>query len=272
MTEQRIPRALTIAGSDSGGGAGIEADLKTFLALGAYGMAAVTSITAQNTVGVFGIHDVPPEIVAQQIDVVADDIGIDAAKTGMLSSSAIVEAVASSIRRAGIERLVVDPVMVAKSGDALLRREAEAALKELLLPLALVATPNVPEAERLSGIAIAGDADLRKAGDAILALGPKHVILKGGHVPGPEVIDYLYDGATMTPFAAPRIDTRNTHGTGCTYAAAITAYLARGEGLEDAVRGAKAYVTGGIRDNLALGQGHGPLNHGWEWGGGAQRS
>jgi hydroxymethylpyrimidine/phosphomethylpyrimidine kinase len=266
MREQRIARALTIAGSDSGGGAGIEADLKTFLALGAYGMAAITSITAQNTLGVFGIHDIPAEVVAQQIDVVADDIGVDAAKTGMLSSAAIIEAVAGSVRRSGIELLVVDPVMVAKSGDKLLRDEAQAALKELLLPLALVVTPNVPEAEVLSGRTITNEADLRAAGDAILKLGPRYVILKGGHMAGAEVVDYLYDGDTMMDYRGLRFDTPNTHGTGCTFAAAITAGLARGETLQESMQLAKEYVTGGIRNSLALGKGHGPLNHGWRIG------
>lgn len=263
MIEPRIPRALTIAGSDSGGGAGIEADLKTFLALGAHGMAAVTSITAQNTVGVFGIHDVPAGMVAQQIDVVAQDIGVDAAKTGMVSTPAIVEAVARSIRANGIKRLVVDPVMVAKSGDRLLRTEAEAALKELLLPLCMVVTPNVPEAEALSGRAIESVSDLRAAGDAILDLGPNYVVLKGGHMAGDEVVDYLYDGSAMVEYRAPRIDTANTHGTGCTYAAAITAYLAHGVEMQEAVGRAKYYVTGGIRASLPLGHGHGPLDHGW---------
>ena len=263
MPEPKIARALTIAGSDSGGGAGIEADLKTFLALGAYGMAAVTSITAQNTVGVFGIHDVPADMVGRQIDVVAEDIGVDAAKTGMLSSSAIIEAAADAIRRHGIERLVVDPVMVAKSGDRLLRAEAEAALKQLLLPLCLVVTPNVPEAEVLSGLTVENETDLRKSGDAILALGPKYVLLKGGHLPGAKVVDRLYDGDRMVDFRAGRVDSKNTHGTGCTFSAAITACLARGVDLAEAVRLAKAYVVGGLRASLALGKGHGPLNHGW---------
>ena len=266
MHEPCIARALTIAGSDSGGGAGIEADLKTFLALGAYGMAAITSITAQNTVGVFGIHDIPAEMVAQQIDVVAEDIGVDAAKTGMLSSAAIIQAVAESIRRNGIRHLVVDPVMVAKSGDKLLRDEAQAALKALLLPLALVVTPNLPEAEVLAGRTIGNSADLRAAGDTIIAMGTRFVVLKGGHMPGHDVIDYLYDGEHMIEFRGPRIDTPNTHGTGCTFAAAITAGLARGESLEESVRLAKEYVTGGIRASLALGKGHGPLNHGWRIG------
>lgn len=263
MTNRRIARALTIAGSDSGGGAGIEADLKTFLALRAYGMAAITSVTAQNTVGVFGIHDVPADMVARQIDAVASDIGVDAAKTGMLSSSSIVEAVAGAVRRHGIDRLVVDPVMVSKSGARLLRAEAEAALKELLLPLSLVVTPNVPEAEVLSGRQIRDASDLREAGDAILALGPAYVLLKGGHLEGAEAIDYLYDGERMIDFRAARVNTTHTHGTGCTFSAAVTAYLAQGADVAEAVRLAKDYVMGGLRGSLALGCGHGPLDHGW---------
>jgi hydroxymethylpyrimidine/phosphomethylpyrimidine kinase len=264
MPDATIPRALTIAGSDSGGGAGIQADLKTFMALGAYGMSAITSITAQNTLGVFGIEDISPEVVAKQIDVVAEDIGVDAAKTGMLSSAAIIEAVAESLARNDIRNVVVDPVMVAKGGDKLLRDDAREALKQLLLPRCLVVTPNLPEAEVLAGMAIRSEADFKKAGDAILALGAPNVLLKGGHLEGPEAIDYLYDGATMTPFRAERIDTQNTHGTGCTYAAAIAAGLARGLALADAVHEAKQYLTGAIRHSLNLGKGHGPLDHRWQ--------
>ncbi|MDQ1256468.1 MAG: Bifunctional hydroxymethylpyrimidine kinase/phosphomethylpyrimidine kinase [Candidatus Hydrogenedentes bacterium] len=264
MADAAIPRILTVAGSDSGGGAGIEADLKTFAALGVYGMAAVTAITAQNTVGVFGIHDVPPDLVAAQIDAVADDIGIDAAKTGMLSNAAIIEAVAASLTRIGLRNLVVDPVMVAKSGDALLREEAQEALAARLLPLALVVTPNIPEAEVLTGITIADEADVRRAAERIRALGPRYVLMKGGHLAGRDATDYLFDGETFQTFTAPRIDTPNTHGTGCTYSAAIAAYLAQGCPVPEAVAQAKRYLTGAIEHSLPLGHGHGPLNHGWQ--------
>lgn len=258
-----IPRVLSIAGSDSGGGAGIEADLKTCTALGVHGMAAVTAITAQNTVGVFGVRDVPPDLVAQQIDVVAEDIGVDAAKTGMLSSSAIIEAVAESLTRNMIRNLVVDPVMIAKSGDALLQDEARSALKDLLLPAALVVTPNIPEAEVLSGLVIASEEAVVAAAEKIIELGPRYVLMKGGHLEGPEACDYLFDGENVDTFRSPRIDTPNTHGTGCTYSAAIAAYIARGLDVPESVERAKAYLTRAIETSLPLGNGHGPLNHGW---------
>lgn len=258
-----VPRALTIAGSDSGGGAGIQADLKTFEALGVYGMSAITSVTAQNTVGVFGVHDLPPEFVAKQIDLVAQDIGVDAAKTGMLSNAAIIYAVAESLRKNQIQLLVVDPVMVAKSGDALLQESARDALTAEILPLAFVVTPNRPEAEALSGIRIATPNDLHEAARAIHALGAKHVILKGGHVDTADAVDILFDGEFFHAFAAPRVDTADTHGTGCTFSAGITAGLARGLSVIEAVRTAKAFVSGAIRHSLSLGHGHGPLDHHW---------
>ena len=254
---------MTIAGSDSGGGAGIEADLKTFSALGVYGMAAVTSITAQNTTGVFAVHDVPPEVVAKQIDVVAEDIGVDAAKTGMLSNAGIIEAVAASVARNGIAKLVLDPVMVAKSGAALLREDARDALRTLLLPCAYMVTPNVPEAEVLSGIEIAGEADVQEAARRIHACGPRYVLMKGGHLDAEDATDYLFDGERFEAFSAPRIDTPNTHGTGCTFSAAIAAELAKGADICAAVRDAKAYLTEAIRHSLDLGGGHGPVDHGW---------
>lgn len=261
--DQRPARVLTVAGSDSGGGAGIEADLKTIAAHGCYGMAAITSVTAQNTVGVFGIHDVPPEEVARQIDVVLEDIGADAVKTGMLSSPGIVEAVAAALGRHPGPKLVVDPVMVAKSGDALLREEARDALKTRLLPLAHVVTPNIPEAEVLAGIPVRSQADVEEAARRILALGPAYVLMKGGHLEGPEATDWLSDGSQSWVFSAPRIDTKNTHGTGCTFSAAIASRLALGDAAPEAVREAKAYLTGAIENALPLGAGHGPLNHLW---------
>jgi hydroxymethylpyrimidine/phosphomethylpyrimidine kinase len=264
MPDKIIPRVLTIAGSDSGGGAGIEADLKTFTVLRTFGMAAITSVTAQNTVGVTGVHDLPPQFVAEQIDDVAQDIGVDAAKTGMLSNAAIAEAVADSVVRNKIEKLVVDPVMVAKSGDPLLQESAQNALRERILPLAYVVTPNVPEAEVLSGVRVEGLNDVEEAVRKIYALGARYVLLKGGHMKAAEAVDYLFDGETLETFSAPRISTKNTHGTGCTYSAAIAAFLAKGLPVNEAVHQAKDYLTGAIQHSFSLGTGHGPLNHFWQ--------
>ena len=262
--KNRIPRVLTVAGSDSGGGAGIEADIKTVTVLGGYAAAAVTAVTAQNTLGVTGIHDMTPEAVAAQMDAVLGDIGADAVKTGMLSNAGIIAAVAASLRRFGPPPLVVDPVMVAKSGDALLRGDARRALAELLLPLALVVTPNIPEAEALTGLA-ADPADLMPLLRALHALGPRWVLLKGGHLPGDEARDCLYDGDRVHHYVTRRIPTKNTHGTGCTYSAALAAFLARGLPVPEAVRLAKDYLTGAIlhSDRLGVGGGCGPLHHGW---------
>lgn len=259
----RTPRALTIAGSDSGGGAGIQADLKTFAALGVYGMSAITAITAQNTRGVFAVHDVPVDVVEAQIDAVVEDIGVDAAKTGMLSSPAIIEAVAGRVRHFGL-RLVVDPVMVAKGGETLLVPEAVATLRTVLLPLAEVVTPNLPEAEALSGGRITSLADMRAAARAIAALGPRSVVVKGGHGTD-EPVDVFYDGAHVIELHAERIETRHTHGTGCTFSAAIAAFLAQGIGMEQAVRQAKAYITGAIGHAPGIGHGHGPVAHFWQY-------
>ncbi len=264
MREACLPRALTIAGSDSGGGAGIQADLKTFAAFGVYGMSAITSVTAQNTCTVAGVHDLPPDFVAQQIDLVAQDIGVDAAKTGMLSSAAIVRAVADAIRRNGIKRLVVDPVMVSKSGDPLLREDARLAVVESILPLAYIVTPNLPEAEALTGVPVSTCEQMADAAKRLHEMGARYVLVKGGHLAGDDALDILFDGTTLTELSSPRIDTRNTHGTGCTYSAAIAASLASGLDAAAAVARAKDYVTGAIRHALPLGQGHGPLDHGWQ--------
>lgn len=261
MSNVLVPRALTIAGSDSGGGAGIQADLKTFHALGCYGMSVITSITAQNTLGVTGIHDVPPTVVQQQLAAVLSDLGTDAAKTGMLSNPAIVHAVAEVLDQYPVERLVIDPVMISKSGHTLLQGSARVVLIKLLFPKALLLTPNVPEAEALTGISIRSEEDLRRAGEAILALGPRHVLMKGGHLDSDEATDWLHDGTGWHRFSAPRIDTRHTHGTGCTYAAAITAGLAKGQALRDAVAHAKTYLHAAIMQAPGLGAGHGPLAH-----------
>lgn len=255
-----VAKAMTIAGSDSGGGAGIQADLKTFAALGVYGTSAIAAITAQNTRGVFGVQEISPELVAAQIDAVIDDIGADAAKTGMLSSAAIVEIVAERIRFHRLTNLVVDPVMVAKSGDSLLRADAVASLKTALLPLALVVTPNIPEAETIVGRALVTDADFRDAAREIAGLGARNVVIKGGHRAG-DADDLLFDGRHFHLLHAARIDTPHTHGTGCTFSAAIAAGLAKGLGVVDAVNLAKDYLTGAIARAYPIGGGHSPVHH-----------
>ncbi len=254
------PKAMTIAGSDSGGGAGIQADLKTFAAFGVYGTSVLTAVTAQNTRGVFAVAEVPEEVVALQIDVVLEDIGAEAVKTGMLSSASIVEIVANRLEAWGVDTLVVDPVMVAKGGHPLLQPSAVAAVKQHLLPLAYVVTPNVPEAEILSGLAIDSPAAAQDAARAIAEFGPRFVVVKGGHLPG-DATDLLFDGATFTELTAERIDTPNTHGTGCTFSAAIAALLARGLAPLDAITEAKTWLTGAIRASYAIGDGHSPVNH-----------
>ena len=260
MTANPIPKAMTIAGSDSGGGAGVQADLKTFAALGVYGASTLTAITAQNTVAVTAVHELPTDLIQSQIDAVVTDIGVDAVKTGMLSSAAIVAAVAAALQKHAIPNIVVDPVMIAKSGDALLRPDAVAALCNHLLPLATVVTPNIPEAETLTGLSLQTAAAIRQAAEQIVAMGARSVVIKGGHRAGPAA-DLFYDGGRFQEFTAPRIDTPNTHGTGCTFAAAIAAGLAQGQDLAAAVAQAKDYVTAAIRHSYPLGHGHGPLHH-----------
>ena len=256
----RIPRALTIAGSDSGGGAGIQADLKTFSAFRVFGMSVITAVTAQNSVGVQGVENLPPAFVAQQLRSVLSDFGADAAKCGMLSTAPIIEAVADVLAEHPIRHLVVDPVMVAKSGDPLLRPDARQALISRILPLALVVTPNLPEAEALSGISVRGREGMEEAARRIHALGPRHVLVKGGHLEG-DALDLLWDGRDFTELSAPRVDSPNTHGTGCTFSAAIVAGLALGQSLLEAVRRAKAYVTRAIQDGFQAGRGVGQLRH-----------
>ena len=255
--------ALTIAGSDSGGGAGIQADLKTFAAHNVYGVCAVTAVTAQNTVGVTAVHPVPADIVVAQIEVVISDIGVDAAKTGMLLNAAIVEAVAASSEAMEIPFLVVDPVMVAKSGDRLVQDDAVELIKTKLLRRAYVVTPNRQEAEVLAGHAITSTATAYDAARRIHDFGPTAVILKGGHAPGDDVIDILYDGQDFLEFRGARIDSTSTHGTGCTFGAAVAASLALGRSLADATQSAKSYVEQAIRHGHLIGHGHGPLNHFW---------
>ncbi|MGH3443142.1 MAG: bifunctional hydroxymethylpyrimidine kinase/phosphomethylpyrimidine kinase [Nitriliruptorales bacterium] len=263
-TEAAVPRALTVAGSDSGGGAGIQADLKTFQALGVYGMSALTALTAQNTVGVHGIHEVPADFVRQQIDVVVDDIGVDVVKTGMLANAEIISAVASGVRDHGVDRLVVDPVSASKHGDPLLRADAVDALRDELLPLATVVTPNVGEVKVLVGVEITGVGDLRRAAEAILAAGPRWVLVKGGHLPGnADAIDLLTDGDEWIEIASRRLETRDTHGTGCTLASAIAAGLAHGKPVPDAVRAGKRFVTAAIAAGVRIGEGIGPVNASW---------
>ena len=258
----KLPVALTIAGSDSGGGAGIQADLKTFAALGVHGTSAITAITAQNTVAVTDIFELDPRLVRAQVDAVAGDIGIDAAKTGMLSSSEIIEGVAGAIEANGITRLVVDPVMVAKGGARLLRDEAVQTLRTRLLPLALVLTPNLPEAEVLLGREIHGIEDRRDAARELLALGARNVVLKGGHAEGEagSAIDVFWDGNELVELIATRIETANTHGSGCAFSAAIAARLAAGRSPLEAVRDAKQFITSAIEFGLEIGHGHGPVN------------
>lgn len=258
------PRALTIAGADSGGGAGIQADLKTFAAFGVYGTSAITALTAQNTLGVTGVHVVPAEFVTAQIEAVVSDIGCDAVKTGMLATSATVEAVVAAIDALELPQLVVDPVMVAKSGDRLLDDDAVHAVRTSLLSRARVVTPNVPEAEVLTGLRIRTREDMREAARRLADFGPAAVLVKGGHLEGPEAIDVLIDRGTIHEFAGPRLATRATHGTGCTTAAAIAAGLARGLALPDAVGAAKRYVAGAMRHGIAVGRGHQPLDHFWQ--------
>ena len=253
---------MTIAGSDSGGGAGVQADLKTFAALGVYGASTLTAITAQNTVAVTAVHELPEDVISAQIDAVVSDIGVDAVKTGMLSSSAIVGVVAEGIVRHGIGNLVVDPVMVAKSGDALLRQEAVDSVRTMLVPLATLVTPNIPEAETLTEMAISSEEDMREAARRILALGTGAVVVKGGHREGPAT-DLFYDGSSFVEFSSERFDTVNTHGTGCTFASAAAAGLAQGRSVVEAVAQAKEYVTEAIRHSYSLGQGHGPVHHFW---------
>ena len=256
--------ALTIAGSDSGGGAGIQADLKTFAALGVYGTSAIAALTAQNTVAVTGIHEVPAAFVVAQIDAVADDIAIDAVKTGMLASAEIVDAVASAIARRKLPNLVVDPVMVAKSGDVLLTEPAVVAIRRSLLPLAAVLTPNRPEAERLLGHSVSNRDEARDAARRLVDLGPRAVVVKGGHFDDVDVVDLLFDGSAFHEFRHPRQHTRHTHGTGCTFAASLAANLALGHVLTDAVQRTTDYVAGAIAHGLAIGKGHGPLDHFWK--------
>ncbi|OAK66412.1 hydroxymethylpyrimidine/phosphomethylpyrimidine kinase [Variovorax paradoxus] len=263
---QRYARVLSIAGSDSGGGAGIQADLKTFAALGCYGMTAITALTAQNTLGVSGIHGVPPDFLKAQIQAVVEDIGVDAVKLGMLHAPEIVEVVAWAIDRYQLKNVVLDPVMVATSGDRLIAAETVQVLVRELFPRALVVTPNLDEAALLIGHPIDGIDALDGAADELLALGAKGVLLKGGHLPGNDVVDVLLQsGGERRRLASKRIDSPNLHGTGCTLSSAIAAHLALGAALPEAVERARAYILGAMAAgaDVKIGAGHGPLNHGF---------
>ena len=255
--------ALTIAGSDSGGGAGIQADLKTFAAHGVYGTSAITAITAQNTLGVTTWQALPADLVIAQIEAVAGDIGADAVKVGMLANAAVVEAVAATIAELDLPFVVLDPVMIAKGGDRLLEPEAVATLKAELLPRAHIVTPNVPEAEALTGLRIASIDDMRAAARRILALGPRVVLVKGGHIAGTEVVDVACTAHDEFELRGPRIETRSTHGTGCTLSSAIAANLALGLDDRAALTAARSYLEGALRHAPGLGRGHGPLGHFW---------
>jgi hydroxymethylpyrimidine/phosphomethylpyrimidine kinase len=256
----KLPVALTIAGSDSGGGAGVQADLKTFAALGVYGTSAITAITAQNTLGVTDILEVPPGLVRAQIEAIMADIGAAAAKTGMLSSAPIIEVVCAAITKYNIRNLVVDPVMVAKGGARLLRDDAVDALRTKLLPIAAVVTPNLPEAEVLLGRAIRTLDERRQAAQDLVALGARAAVVKGGHADDHLAIDHYFDGVQLVELHSPRISTANTHGSGCVFSAAIAASLAKGSDSLAAVHQAKEFITGAIERSLEVGRGHGPVN------------
>ena len=259
----RPPVALTIAGSDSGGGAGIQADLKTFLGCHVHGMSAITAVTAQNSTGVAGIYELAASAVAEQIDVVVSDIGVDATKTGMLANADIINAVADAAGRLQLGPLVVDPVCASQHGDPLLRPDAITALIQTLFPLADLVTPNLGEVKVLTGLVVDDLDGMRTAARALHALGPKWVLVKGGHLSNADAIDVLYDGTDFLELVAPRRDTAHTHGTGDTLAAATTAALARGSDMVTAVRAGKAYVTAAVDDSFALGKGLGPVGHFW---------
>lgn len=257
------PKVLTIAGSDSGGGAGIQADLKTMMAMGTHGMSVITAVTAQNSVGVQGYWELPAEAVKAQLDSVLPDIGAQAVKTGMLASVPLIETVAEALATLDVP-VIVDPVSVSKHGDPLLDRDAFQALRTRLLPVATLVTPNLQEAEELTGVRVRDEAGLRTAAHALLALGPRAVLVKGGHLSG-DAVDLLWDGDQERYFRSPRLDNRHTHGTGCTLASAIASRMALGDPLPEAVAAAKEYVTGAVAAGFPLGSGIGPVDHAWRW-------
>ncbi|CAM4062172.1 bifunctional hydroxymethylpyrimidine kinase/phosphomethylpyrimidine kinase [Paenibacillus alkaliterrae] len=258
----KVSKALTIAGSDCGGGAGIQADLKTFQELGAYGMSVITAVTAQNTLGVQGVYPMEAAAVIRQLDSIGEDLTPDAIKTGMLFSAEIIQAVSAKVKQYGWKNLVIDPVMVAKGGSSLLQQEAIQSLIKHLIPLALVTTPNIPEAELLTRMPIRTLHDREEAAKRIIQMGSQYVVIKGGHDTGKDgIIDLVYDGGHFAYMESKRIDTQHTHGTGCTYSAAVTAELASGKTVDEAVRTAKGFIQAAIEDQLSIGGGHGPTNH-----------
>ena len=257
----KIPVSLTIAGSDSGGGAGIQADLKTFSALGTFGCSVITAVTAQNTTGVYGIHEIPLDIIESQIDAVLNDLNPNVIKTGMLASIEVIKLISEKIKSSKTKNIVVDPVMIAKGGDKLIQDNAIGHLISELLPLSTVVTPNIPEAEVLSHMSISNTQDIESAAKIIHKMGPDFVVIKGGHSNDSKSNDIIFDGQKFTTLEANRILTTNTHGTGCTYASAIAAGLAKNYSVEKSVKEAKNYVTEAIKNEPGLGNGHGPLNH-----------
>lgn len=264
MRKPECPKVLSIAGSDSGAGAGIQADLKTFAALGCYGMSVVTAVTAQNTIGITAIQQMPADIVAAQLDAVLEDIGADAAKIGMVSSQENIEAIADRLDRFRVKNIVVDTVMQAKDGAVLLPRKAQGIFVRLIFPLALVATPNIPEAEAITGRKICSVEEMKEAARYVFDKGARSVLIKGGHLDSEKCTDVFYDGRDYAIFESNRIPGKNTHGTGCTLSAAIAANLAKGMDLRESIGSAKEYVTGAIRFGLCLGNGNGPLDHFWQ--------
>ena len=256
-----IPKVMTIAGSDSGGGAGIQADLKTFAAFGVYGTSVVTAVTSQNTIGVFDVSEIPASNVDSQIKAVLDDIGADSVKTGMLSNSEILGIVVKNITEYKIKNLVVDPVMVASSGDRLLSDKAVDDYRKYLIPLSKIITPNIPEAETLSGVKIRNVKDVKENLKILFEMGCEFVLIKGGHLMAESSIDYLFDGKNFLEFSAPRVNTKNIHGTGCTLSSAIAASLSLGLKMEDAVQKSKEYITNALKKSFKVGKGNNPVNH-----------
>lgn len=255
-----MKKVLTIAGSDSCGGAGIQADLKTFSAHKVYGMSIITAVTAQNTQGVFAVHDIPTDMIKKQIEVIFDDIHVDAVKIGMVSKTETIKAIADTLSKYSVQNLVIDPVMVSKSGFHLLQPEAKEALINYLLPMATLVTPNLPEAEVITGLKISTLEDMKKSADLIRKIGPKYVLIKGGHLDG-EATDILYDGNEFIYYNSPRINTKNTHGTGCTLSSAIASNLGNGLPMKEAIEKAKLYITGAIENSFPIGKGVGPVHH-----------
>lgn len=255
-----MKKVLTIAGSDSCGGAGIQADLKTFSAHKVYGMSIITAVTAQNTQGVFAVHDIPADMIKKQIEVIFDDIHVDAVKIGMVSKTETIKAIADTLSKYSVQNLVIDPVMVSKSGFHLLQPEAKEALINYLLPMATLVTPNLPEAEVITGLKISTLEDMKKSADLIRKIGPKYVLIKGGHLDG-EATDILHDGNEFIYYNSPRINTKNTHGTGCTLSSAIASNLGNGLPMKEAIEKAKLYITGAIENSFPIGKGVGPVHH-----------